>query len=75
MDFPIEKIVTKRKTMVDYVIIIGTLIGSILLSMFTLFIPVINALFAFWVAIICICMYFIIINRSVEYEYSYKLKN
>ncbi len=68
MDIFMEKIVTKKKDIKDYLIITAIVIGSTVLSMVVLtFIPGMGLLF---IAGILYLAYLLLTTRNVEYEYA-----
>ncbi len=71
MDVFIEKIVVRKRTAVDVLIVIGLIILSIFLIFFVLpFIPLINSIWFFASAVVIFFAYNLAKSRYIEYEYS-----
>ena len=71
MDTFMEKLVTRKKTMTDYLIITATVIGSLLLIFVVLSIPILMrmGLSLLLAAGAAYLGYWVITSRNIEYEY------
>lgn len=69
MDIFIEKIVARKKDAKDLAITAGTVLGSILVFLISLNIPVVNQLGLIVFAGLVYLCYRVIISRNIEFEY------
>lgn len=69
MDIFLEKIVRRKKTMMDVAMIVGIILFGILILMFSSSIKFLASIITFILVIVGYLMYVLIRSRSIEYEY------
>ncbi len=69
MDSFLEKIVVKKKTPKDYLIIAGILLAGVILFFAVQLVPFLSSFFLIIVVLIAYLVYQVVIARNVEYEY------
>jgi hypothetical protein len=69
MDTFIEKIIVRKKTAKDYLMIVGVLFGGIVLFFALQLIEFLRPFFIIIVAAIVYFIYQVVIARNIEYEY------